>query len=83
MIVIENVNVIEIENVIGNVNVNQLLVGEQLMLTEILNVTEIAGKTELNLRIVVLDINTSVVSIFFYCKYCELDNSCLFSLLNF
>lgn len=62
MIVIESVNVTEIENVIGNVN--RLLVEEQLIQTEILNVTEIAGKTELNLRIVVLDINTSMVSIF-------------------
>lgn len=65
MIVIENVNVIETENAIENVNVNenQPLVEEPLMQTEILNVIEIVGKTELNLHIVVLDINTSVVSI--------------------
>lgn len=65
MIVIENVNEIGIENVIENVNVNenQLLVEEQLIQTEILSVTEIVGKTELNHHIVVLDINTSLVSI--------------------
>lgn len=65
MIVIVNVNVIETENETENVNVNenQLLVEELLIQTEILNVIEIAEKTEPNLRTVVLDINTSVVSI--------------------